>query len=453
MNNNTLPNGNNVQISEQSVMESSSFGGVRGGVELISIEVKEIISYRPHWIIRNGNVFFLFVLLGVLAGSWLIQYPDIVRGTLRITAVNGPKAVVTKIGGNLVKILVQNEQLVQAGEPLAYMQSTGVHDEVMQLQQWIRLIEKPVTKESIEIILKYPLPVFNNLGELQSEYETFRLQLKETVQVLQSGYYLQKKQTLYKDIVYLQELKLNLDKQNNLVKKEYELQKIDYDAKDGLAKEKVIAPLELNQEKGKLLLKEQGLEQMTAQLINSSIASHNKQKELLDLQKFVVDQKIKFQSALLNLKSKTSEWLNLYVLSAPQTGKLFYASYITENQVAGVGTELFYIQPDSGKYFGLLAAGQNGIGKISVGQDVLIKVQGYPSEQFGYLKGKVGYISSLPNRNDSFQIKVELPYGLLTNQQQQFQFRNNLLASAEVITKERRLLERFSGRLFEMLRR
>ena len=56
------------------------------------------------------------------------------------------------------------------------------------------------------------------------------------------------------DLAYLVQLKQNLNKQNDLLLQEYEVQKIDFNAKDYLTKEKVIAPLELNQEKGKLLL-------------------------------------------------------------------------------------------------------------------------------------------------------------------------------------------------------
>jgi multidrug resistance efflux pump len=439
--------------SKADVLMASSLGGGREEVQLISTEVQEIISYRPHWIIRRGNLFFFFILLGVLFGSWLIKYPDMVKGSLRIAAVDGPKSVTAKTEGNLIKLLVKNEATVKEGEPLAYIQSTGAHDEVFQLKNWIHAIEQPVSNESIEVILNYPLPILNNLGELQPDYEIFRLQLKETMQILQSGYYIQKKQTLFKDITYLQQLKANLAKQNELLKKEYDVQKVDFNAKDGLAKEKVIAPLELNQEKGKMLLKEQGLEQMTAQLINSNIASHNKQKELLELQKFTLDQRLKFQSALFSLKSKTSDWLRRFVLTAPQAGKLFYGSFVTENQLVGAGTELFYVQPGKSSYFGLLTAGQNGIGKIYKDQDVIIRVQGYPSEQFGYLKGKVTYISNLPNRSDSFLIRVELPKDLITNHQHKLQFRNNLLATAEVITKERRLLERFTGQLADVLRR
>lgn len=445
-----MKTGNN---NEGWVQVASPFGGGREGAELISTEVQELISYRPHWLIRKGNMIFLFVLLGVVAGAWFIQYPDIVNGSVRIVAVDGPKSVVTKTEGNLIKLLVQNEENVKQGQPLAYLQSIAKHEEVFELQRWIQLIEEPITKDNIEVILTNVFPALNNLGELQAEYENFRVQLKETSAVLQRGYYQQKKNMLTTDLTHLIQLKQNLNKQNDLLLQEYEIQKIDFNAKDYLTKEKVIAPLELNQEKGKLLLKEQGLEQLTAQLINSNAASHNKQKELLELQKFVSDQRIKFQSALLNLKSKTEDWMKRYVISAPQSGKLFYSSFIEENQLLGANAELFYVQPSSTHYYASLTAGQNGIGKVLLDQKVVIRLHGYPSEQFGYLKGKVSYISNLPNGNDSFLIKVDLPNGLVTNQNKTLFFRNSLLASGEIVAQNRTLLQRFMGKLYEIIKR
>lgn len=422
-------------------------------LELISTEVQEIISYRPHWLIRKGNMIFFFILLVIISGTWFIQYPDIVNGSVRIVAVDGPKSVTTKTEGNLVKLLVKNEEQVVQGQALAFIQSTGKHEDVFQLQNWISRIEQPIINDSLEVLLNEPLIVCNNLGELQTEYETFRVQFREMMEALESGYYQQKRKSLYTDLSYLSQLKNNLTRQNHLLHEEYKVQTNDFNAKDYLAREKVIAPLELNQEKGKLLLKEQGLEQMSAQLINSNVASHNKQKELLDLQKYVSDQRIKFQASLLNLKSKMEEWIKRFVLLAPQDGKLFYTSFLQENQLIPVNTELFYVQPASTSYYGSLTVGQNGIGKVVTNQDVLIRLQGYPSEQFGYIKGKVGYISSLPNRNDSFLVKVVLPNGLVTNQQKTLLFRNNLLASAEVVTEKRRLIQRFTGKLSEMMKR
>ena len=246
---------------------------------------------------------------------------------------------------------------------------------------------------------------------------------------------------------------LLLDFLNNLLAKEYQLQQIEFNAKESLAKEKVIAPLEFNQDKSKILLKEQGLEQMKAQIINNEITGHNKQKEILELQKYFTDQELQFGSSLYILKSKLEEWVRQYTVVAPENGKLLFVSYLQENQLLNINQELFYVQPPQSSYYGEMLVAQTGLGKVKAGQPIIIRTESYPVNEFGYLKGKVEYIGSMPGNKDSFSVKVTLPDGLRTNYGQTIFFRNNLLATAEIITDNRKLTDRFLGQLKDILRR
>lgn len=96
------------------------------------------------------------------------------------------------------------------------------------------------------------------------------------------------------------------------------MQDTEYKAYQSLAKDKVIAPLELNQYKSKLIAKEQSLKQLDVQITNNDISSHGKQKEILELEKQVTGEQQKFHSALLVLKSDIEKWVQQYVLAAPE---------------------------------------------------------------------------------------------------------------------------------------
>jgi HlyD family secretion protein len=136
-----------------------------------------------------------------------------------------------------------------------------------------------------------------------------------------------------------------------------------------------------------------------------------------------------------------------YVITASESGKVLFASTLQENQLLSINQELFYIQPVKSEYYGELMAAQKGLGKIKTGQKVLVKIESYPSEEFGWINGTVDYISSMPNRRDSFIVKVALPKGLKTNFDQDIVFRNSLSGSGEIITRDRRLFERLLGDL------
>lgn len=421
--------------------------------ELISDEVTEIMSYRPHWVVRKGNTLFFVVALLLLLLTWVIHYPDAIKASARLKATDAPKLVVAKTEGKLEKLLVQNEQYVTEGQYLAYLQSTAKHEQVLVLKQWIDSMMAQVQQNHLNILLTQPLPDLVQLGELQAAYQAFQNVLIETEQLLRSGYYQQKRAALQKDLEYLAALKSRSYEQKNLLQQDQQLQKKEYEAYESLAKDKVIAPLELNQYKSKLLAKEQSVQQVEAQITNSDLSSHSKIKELMDLQKTMFDQQQTFHSALLELKSEVEQWMQQYIAMAPESGKVLYFSSLQENQLLASGQELFYIQPPQTTFYCELMAAQKGFGKVKPGQRVLIKVESYPSEEFGYLSGKVAYISNIPSRMDSFLVKVALPNGLQTNYNRKLFFRNNIAGSAEVITNNRRLLERLLGELKQVWER
>src|SRR5690242_14617283 len=91
--------------------------------EPVAEEVYEVMSYRPHWIIRNGNYFFLLILLLFLVLARMIQYPDKIKTSSHLLSPEPLKTVTASIEGRLIKLLVRNEQPVSKGEGLCYIES------------------------------------------------------------------------------------------------------------------------------------------------------------------------------------------------------------------------------------------------------------------------------------------------------------------------------------------
>jgi multidrug efflux pump subunit AcrA (membrane-fusion protein) len=421
--------------------------------ELISDEVKEIISARPHWMVRKGNVLFFIVLVSLLIISRFIAYPDVIHGSARLVSLNAPKMVSSKTEGKLMKLLVKDGELVEKGKHLGIMESTASYEEVLNLQRWIELAIGKSQGNNYKVLNESPLPALFNLGELQTAYQAFQNQLVETKQLLASGYYQNKKASLQKDLQFLSHLKSNTSEEKKLLELDQQLQKKEYDAFEDLEKEKVIAPLELNQYKSRLIAKEQSLKQINTQITNTDITSHGKVKEIMDLEKQMMDQQQKFNSDLLDLKSQVEKWIQTYVLIAPEEGNLMYVSTLQENELIANGQNLFYVQPRLTNYYAELMVGQRGFGKIKMGQKVILKAEGYPNEEYGHLKGIVNYISNMPGRRDSFLLKVDLQQGLKTNNHKEIFFRNNLSAQADIITDDRKLFDRLVGQLTQVWNR
>lgn len=414
--------------------------------QVVSDDMQEIISYRPRWIIRKANFLFLIIIVFLLGLTWFIKYPDKVTASAKLVALNPPFLVKSKSDGKLIKLFIANDQQVKKGDILGYMESTAEYTEVVQLHNWIN--ETIVATDStFNHLLKAPLPSLTSIGELQSSYQQLQTEVVLTKQTLANGYFQQKKGALQKDLDYIASLKSNTQKQQELQEEDNALQQRELEAYEKLAADKVIAPLELDQYKSKLLAKKQSLKQTSSQITASEITSLGKRKELLDLQKQVFDQQQSFRSSLLRMKNELAEWIQKYVLIAPENGQVVFINSIHENELMTVGQEILYIQPSQTEYYSELLAGQQGFGKIMKGQKVIIKLESYPSNEYGYLTGKVEYISSIPNRRDSFRVKVTLIKGLQTNYNQELFFRNALVGTAEIVTSERSLFNRLIGKI------
>ena len=54
-------------------------------IDLHSREVQDLLGRIPSWLIRNGMIMVVTLLMILLLGSWLFKYPDLVTGPVVVT--------------------------------------------------------------------------------------------------------------------------------------------------------------------------------------------------------------------------------------------------------------------------------------------------------------------------------------------------------------------------------
>jgi len=224
-------------------------------------EIEEIISKQPPFIVRWGTVYFFFLLVLVGIISWYIQYPDIVVASARLNSVNAPKAVITKTEGKLVKIVVTENEPVQQGEVLAYMESIANPESVNSISLQIDSINGLIGQSRTDEIIKYfpgysNQQLLNNLGELQTPYQTFIQSFITLKDFLRNGFFLRKKNMLLTDMLNIQKLDTILANQKTLLVQDISLSNETFDANKSLAADKVISALDYRNEKSKLIAKQ-----------------------------------------------------------------------------------------------------------------------------------------------------------------------------------------------------
>ena len=85
-------------------------------------------------------------------------------------------------------------------------------------------------------------------------------------------------------------------------------------------------------------------------------------------------------------------------------------------------------------------ADAQSISKLKEGQKVLIKLDGFNSQEYGSVEGMVSSISEIPYDGE-YQIRIDLPNKLTTMDDIQIPFIQDLTGIAEVLTEESRLIK------------
>ena len=422
-----------------------------GSVTRHSDDIQDIITAVPSWILRWGISVFFIVLLLMVSLSSIIRYPDIVKAQLTINSPDAPKPIVSKINGKLVKLLVKENQPVAEGQSLAYLESTANHAKVLALLSNLKYLQQQVLENK---------PVNNMLlnqadniqfGELQTAYQTFYQEYVEYRSSVNDGFLVKKRAYLLKDLDYLAQQQKQLSAQKDLEQKDLSIADKEYDMHKKLADQKVETTEELRQEESKLLAKKSPVVQTESAIITGENNYDAKQKEILELDNQVQEEKGKFLQALNSLISATDDWKSKYVLTASQPGKVLFSGIIQENQVLSANQEVFEINPGEEGFFGEMMISQGNLGKVREGQKVLIKLKSYPFEEYGMLNGKIAYISDVPYKDSVYISKVDFSLKKGSYLKRPIHLKQGMMADAEIITQDATIMQRLSRSLVKVI--
>ncbi|MCR8561021.1 HlyD family secretion protein [Mucilaginibacter sp. BJC16-A38] len=414
-------------------------------------EMQDIITAVPGWLLRWGiSLFFGILVLIVLLGA-LIKYPDIVNAQLKVDSPNSPKPVVSKISGKLVQLLVQENETVKAGAPLAYLESTANHAKVLALLTTLQQLQAQVLQNRPlnNVVLNQSDNV--EFGELQSAYQAFSQEYIAYKATIDNGFLVKKKVYLQKDLTYISQQQQQLNAEKIIQQKDFALAGDEYEMHKKLVQQRVETKAELRQEESKYLAKQSPLLQTQSSIMTNENNYAAKQKEILELDNQVQEEKTKFMQALNSLVSTAEDWKSKYVLSASQAGKLSFAGIIQENQVLSPGQEVFYIDPGNEAFFGNMTISQNNMGKVKEGQQVLVKLKSYPFEEYGMIRGRIKYIADVPYKDSVFISRVEFKINNSSDLKKPIHLKQGMMADAEIITQDATILQRLTRSFFKIL--
>lgn len=406
-----------------------------------SEQAQELLSARPGFIQQWALLCFLIIFALITVGAWVIKYPDTIQARSTLTAANAPKELMVRQEGTLVRLFAKNDQHVVAGQVLGWIESTADHQQVLQLGAILSSAGKLLDSNRFSEVSRLFSEQFASLGELQPTYQQFIGAWQQFNDYLINGYYYRKKTSLAKDYELLLKRHAALLQSIQLAQQDLELTTEASSAIDSLYIQKVLSQQDRRDQQSKLLGKKMYLPQLSSSLLDNEQAQTDKQQEINDLEHSISQQKVIFSQTLQTLKSALDDWTRKYIISAPVDGKVVFIVPLQENQFLQTGKLIGYLNPPDSRFYAQVTLPQSNFGKMSVGETVQLRFDAYPYQEFGYVEGKLSYISRIPS-DSGFLATIALPAGLVTNYRNQIQYRSGLASQALIITKDARLIQR-----------
>ncbi len=424
-------------------------------IQLRKTYYDKIYNYRPSWLIRWGLLLTLVFIIIIISMSGFIKYPDIVPAIAEITTINPPQHIISRINGRIKKIWFDEGAIVKEGEPLVMLETPVKWEDVQLLKQYVAIIDS--CRDHKENVIK--MEIFKtelHLGELQSYYNVVLESYNEFEKYLTFNY--GKKEIETKKMLLRSKseyLKKQIERKK-LYEKLYNLAEVDYARDSLLFQSKTIAPLEFETSTQKLLELKASLVDMDLNIManKTEVSQLASEIELLTIneEKQRGEIELKLQQCIAQLVAQIDLWEQNYLLISSIPGKITYNSYWSENQNVKAGDIVVSVVPlDSMQIKVRVRFPIQNSGKIHIHQKVNIKVENYPSTEFGFLRGKLTSISTVPS-DTFYTAEVRLDKGLITSYNKRLLMEKYLVGSAEILTDDYSLLVRIINPLKAFLK-
>lgn len=412
-------------------------------IEIRSEEYQEVLGATPNWILRSGITIILLVIIILLIGSWFFKYPDVLNSRVVILTENPPVQLKAYASGKLTHIFYSENQDVQQDSVVAVIENTANLNDIFLIS---------IMLDTLSDIRYFPENIDLKLGELQQSWSGLVRIISSYRNFIEIDYYEQKNESLASQINYHNKYYSGLLNQVKIMDKENSLALVQFERDKSLYNDNVIAKIDFEKSEQTYLQQKRNYESSKTSLINTQMQINQLYQQILDnnIQKTneLNTYEIQIEDALQGFKSQLAKWKQSYLIISPIDGRVSFNKVWFENQSVSAGDLIVTIIPKNEmRIIGKADIPSTGVGKVKPGQTVNIKLDNYPYMEFGMLKAKVKNISLVPITTEQgifYSAEIELNDSILTtNYNKSIPFSQNMTGTAEIITDDLRLLERF----------
>jgi multidrug efflux pump subunit AcrA (membrane-fusion protein) len=422
-------------------------------IEIHSEPIREIMGQIPHWIIRWGITVIFSIVMLLMFGAYMIKYPETITAPIIITTTNTPAELICKAHGKIVKFCVKEGQQVMPGYLIAVIENTANYDHYCILKKEIDEISND--KDWKEVVLERENSGYLSLGDMQMHYEQFRKTWNDFRNYLRQGYIQQKITLIEKQIKKQEEYHQILLQQLAIANDDRLLAIRRFKRDSTVFINGGYSITEFETEKRQLNQKEASLKSIEASIKDSELTTIKLNQNIIELRLQLENEistyKLKLDEIKQNLKTSIRKYEEQYLIKSPIEGTVTLSSFWSENQVVTIGDRITTIIPEGiTKIIGKAVVPKERFGMVKPGQQVSIKLFGFPYMEFGIVVGKVKNIARIPDDN-GYIAEIDLPDGLVTSYHKQLNFTQEMSGTVDIITQDKRLISRFINPIRSLL--
>lgn len=424
-------------------------------IELRSEEVQELMSQIPAWILRWGICLVGIILSGMLVGACFFEYPDTLTADIVVTTAAPPIEIYAQTTGNLEYVNIKNHQPVDSGMVMAAIESTARYGDVAFVRNEIDSWKKQIRSlAELDEALRYRQL---SLGNMQAAFAEFTTILQNYLQYKEEDYY-QKKIDMKKK---LQKEKTALEQNNKsartLHKKQAVIASKLFRRDSILYSQKLISEEAYNNaEQAYLHNNHTAIDDQDTQT-QMGIDRLNDQETILDLrwqqQKTESEMIQSLYNSCEQLTNAIRQYEKDYLLKAPISGIVNMMGSWEKNVYVEAGSLIVIIIPNEKSVsMGRAKLPVAGAGKVKTGLEVKVRLDNFPENEYGYIKGVVKSVSAIPDEKSNYFLEISFPQGLMTNYRLELPQSKTMIGTAEIIVKDKRLIEAFLEPIVKFIR-
>jgi multidrug efflux pump subunit AcrA (membrane-fusion protein) len=408
----------------------------------LSNDILNIVGEVPCWIVRAG----IGVVTGILAlfftGTWVLKYPEVLKGNAVITTQITPLKVVAPTGGRMMRLLVKDNTPVKKGDILAETENTTRLENVPTMKKLVG--EAKSFLRANQHSINFPNADFV-WGDLQQDFNLLRQSYLDFKRLQSDKYQSNQVQNMQQQLEELQRMAALNERQKSINEEAFDNAEENFKREKNLYQEGILSQAEFVNSKNKRLELQSKHGEFSKEVLSNNLKIKELNGEIdksgytfLERKRQCLDN---IDRCANNIENRLRNWEQNYLITAPVDGKLVFLKNLVENQHLTAADTLFAIVPTQERFIATVDIPVRGMGKAGVGQKVIIKLDDYPYQEFGMLEGQVQ--SVLPTLNVKYyRVQVSLPKGLESTYKKAFNCKAEMAGTAEIVTADLRLIER-----------